>query len=193
MGERGHGGLGDVRLPAPGAVPGGLFAAGPAVAQLLGGVADDADDPAGPAGVVAADVALGVGPAQPAVAAADAEVGAVDLAALLQRPADHLVQTGDVRRVQPGAQGLDAVVVLVGAQVEQLVGLGVHLEEAGVQVPVEAAHAVERQDRVRAVGPVVRERRGAHSPISHEAHLASVRPDIGCGAEPVRAARPENG
>ena len=41
--------------------------------------------------------------------------------------------------------------------IEHLEGLGVHVEQTDVQVPVEAAHAVEREDRVRVCGPVLRE------------------------------------
>ncbi len=63
-----------------------------AVAELLGGVPDDADDPVRPARLVAPDAALGVGPAQRAVAAADAEVRPVVLAAVLERLGDEGVE-----------------------------------------------------------------------------------------------------
>src|SRR5690606_4635105 len=85
VGECGGGELHDVGLFPAGGLLGGLLAPGRAVVELLGGVADDADDAAGPARLVPADVALGVGPAQGAVAAAEAEVGSVVLAAVLQR------------------------------------------------------------------------------------------------------------
>ncbi|CAM5674471.1 hypothetical protein STENM36S_03294 [Streptomyces tendae] len=68
------------------------------VGHLLGGVADDADDPAGAAGLVPADVALGVGPAQGAVAAAQPEVGAVGLAAVLHGPGDDGAHAAALRR-----------------------------------------------------------------------------------------------
>src|SRR5690606_40956726 len=67
VGEGGGGELDDVGLLAAGVLLGGLLAPGGAVPEFLGGVPDDADDAAGPAGLVAADVALGVRPAQAAV------------------------------------------------------------------------------------------------------------------------------
>src|SRR5690606_37454156 len=60
--EGGGGELDDVGLPAVGVLLFGLRAVGLAVAQFLGGVPDDADAAARPAGRVPADVALGVGP-----------------------------------------------------------------------------------------------------------------------------------
>ena len=132
-------------------------AAGRAVGQFLGGVPHDADDPAGPPGVVAADIALGVGPARGAVAAADTEVGAVVLAALLDDLGDEGVEPGRLGLRHPQDQGSGASVELLGQQVEDLVRLGVHVEQALVQVPVEGAHVVERQNRVRVGGPVLRE------------------------------------
>lgn len=155
--QRGGGELDDVRSPAACLVQLGLVTARRALAQLLGGVPDDADDAARTARLVAPDVALGVGPAQVAVAAADAEVGAVVLTAVLHRLGDHGVQTVSLGPWDTDGEALGVAVVFVGAQVEDLVGLGVHVEQAGVQVPVEAAHAVERQDRIRVGGPVVRE------------------------------------
>ena len=157
VGERGGGELHDVRLVAPRLVLGGLLAACRGVAELGGRVPDDADDPARPAALVAADVALGVGPARGAVPAADAEVRAVVLAAVLQGLADQRVQAGGLGGRYPHGERGGVPVVLVGAHVEDLVGLGVHVHQTGVQVPVEAAHAVERQDRIRVGGPVVRE------------------------------------
>ncbi len=147
----------DVGLAAPGLVLGGLFGAGLAVLQLLGGVADDADDPARAARLVAADVALGVGPAQGAVAAAEAEVGAVVLAAVLHGLGDHGVEPKALHPGHPHTQALGVAVVFVGAQIEDLVRQRVHVEQTGVQVPVECPHAVERQNRIRVGGPVVRE------------------------------------
>jgi hypothetical protein len=155
--EGGGGELDDVGLPAAGRVLGGLFTAGRALGEFLGGVPDDADDPARAARVVAPDVALGVGPAQGAVAQPHPEVGAVVLAAVLHGLGDDAVEPVALRRRHPDREALGVSVVFVGAQVEDLVGLGVHVEQAVVQVPVEAAHAVERQDRVRVGGPVVRE------------------------------------
>ncbi len=157
VGEGGGDDLDDVRLLAERLVLGGAQAAGAAVGQFLGGVAEDADDPAGAAGLVAPDVALGVGPAEGAVAAADAEVAAVVLAAVLDGLGHHGVHPGRLGLRHPGGEGLGAAVVLLGPQVEDLVGLGVHVEQSRVQVPVEGAHAVERQDRVRVGGPVRRE------------------------------------
>ncbi len=154
--ERGRGELDDVGLLAARVVACGLLPAAREVVQLLGGVADDADDAAGAARVVAADVALRVGPAQGAVAALEPEVAAVVLAAVLDRLRDQRVQPLALRPRHAHAQGLRVPVVLVGPQVEDLVGPRVHEEPPGVQVPLEAAHAVERQDRVRARGPVVR-------------------------------------
>ncbi len=155
--EGGRGELDDVGEPPAGLVQRVLPAVARDVRDLLGGVADDADDPAGAARLVAADVALGVRPAQRAVAAAQPEVGAVVLAAVLHGLGDDGVDAAALRRRHPQRQRLGAPVELLRAQVEHLVGLGVHVEQTGVQVPVEAAHAVERQDRVRVGGPVVRE------------------------------------
>src|SRR5690606_15707927 len=157
VGEGGGGELDDVGLLAAGVLLGGLLAPGGAVPEFLGGVPDDADDAAGPAGLVAADVALGVRPAQAAVAAAETEVGAVVLAAVLERLGDGRVQPLGRGGRDPGRQRAGRVVVLLGPHVEELAGLGVHLHHAGVQVPVEAAHAVERQNGVRVGRAVVRE------------------------------------
>ncbi|MGX1089779.1 hypothetical protein RKD47_000460 [Streptomyces albogriseolus] len=157
VGERGGGQLDHVGLLTAQALLEGLVAAVAAVLQFLGGVADDADDAVGPAGLVPPDVALGVGPAQGAVAAADAEVGAVVLLAGVERAGHDGVQPPRLRGRDADGQGLGPVVVLVGAHVEDLVRLGVHLHHPGVQVPVETAHAVERQDRIRVFRPVVRE------------------------------------
>ncbi|SCG04146.1 hypothetical protein GA0115255_118782 [Streptomyces sp. Ncost-T6T-2b] len=75
------------------------FAPGGGVGQFLGGVADDPDDAARASGPVPADEALGVGPAQGAVAPLDAEVRAVVGAPALQGVRDHPVQAlGLVRR-----------------------------------------------------------------------------------------------
>lgn len=157
VGEGGRGEFDDAGLLPAGLVPGGLVEAGLALAEFPGGVPDDADDAAGPSGVVAPDVALGVGPAQGAVAAAHAEVGAVVLAAVLQCLGDRGVQAPRLAGRDPLGERLGAVVVLVEAHVEDVVGLGVHLHQAGVKIPVETAHPVEREDRVRVGGPVVRE------------------------------------
>ncbi|CAM5738531.1 hypothetical protein SAFG77S_02992 [Streptomyces afghaniensis] len=167
VGEGGRGEFDDAGLLPSGLVLGGLVAAGVALGEFPGGVPDDADDAAGPSGVVAADVALGVGPAQGAVSAPDAEVGAVVLAAVLQGLGDRGVQAPGLAGRDALGERLGVVVVLVGAHVEDVVGLGVHVHQAGVQIPVEAAHPVEREDRVRVGGPVVREGQGARSPISH--------------------------
>ena len=93
------------------------------LAELLGGVADDADDAVGAARRVAPDVALGVGPAQGAVAAADAEVGAVVLAAVLQGLRDQRRRAGRLSAAAPAAASVSGrAVVLVGRHVEDLVG-----------------------------------------------------------------------
>ncbi|MDQ0905916.1 hypothetical protein QFZ22_001901 [Streptomyces canus] len=157
MGESGRGELDDVGLLAPGLVLGDLLPVVLQLAHFLGGVADDADDPARAARPVPSDVALGVRPAQAAVTAAQAEVGAVVLAAVLDGLGDQGVEPVRLGPRHPDGEAHRVSVVLVGAQVEDLVGLGVHVEQTAVQVPVEAAHAVERQDRIRVGGPVVRE------------------------------------
>ncbi len=156
VGEGGRGEFDDAGLLPAGLVLGCLVEAGVALDEFLGGVPDDTDDPAGPSGVVAPDVALGVGPAQGAVTAAEPEVGAVVLAAVLQGLGDRGVQAPGLVGRDALGEGLGASVVLVGAYVEDVVGLGVHVHQAGVQIPVETAHPVEREDGVRVGGPVVR-------------------------------------
>ena len=113
---------------------------GGGLGEFLGGVADDADDAQRAAGLVAAHEALGVGPAQAAVPAADAEVHAVVDAAVLQRLRDERVQPEGLGGRHPGGQRVGPVVVLVGAQVEDAERGLVHVQETGGQVPVETAH-----------------------------------------------------
>ncbi|GHA76779.1 hypothetical protein GCM10010512_04120 [Streptomyces thermoviolaceus subsp. thermoviolaceus] len=161
VGEGGGGRLHDV----------GLFAAhGPlaqtrAVVEFVGGVADDAEDPAGAAVGVTGDVSLGTDPGQGAVTAAYAQVGAVVLAGALHGLGDQGVQAGALAAGDAGGQALGAAVVLLRGEVEDPVGLGVHGEQTGVQVPVEAAHAVEREDRIGVGGPALRECPSACRPL----------------------------
>lgn len=133
------------------------LAPGGGVGQFLGGVADDPDDAARAAGAVPADEALGVGPAQRAVPPLDAEVRAVVAAPALQCLRDHPVQTlGLVRRHARRQRG-GPVVVLVLGQVEHVEGGLVHVHEAAVEIPVEAAHTVQGEAEIRVGGPVVGE------------------------------------
>ncbi|GAA3073427.1 hypothetical protein GCM10020254_16580 [Streptomyces goshikiensis] len=74
------------------------------VAELLGGVADDADDPVRAPVGTAHDAALGVGPAEPAVAAADPEIGAVAVHAALEGAGDQGVEAGGLGGRHPRAQ-----------------------------------------------------------------------------------------
>ncbi len=64
------------------------------VAELLGRVPDDPDDPVRPPVPAAQDAALGVRPAQPPVVAADAEVGAVAVHLALEGGGDEGVEPG---------------------------------------------------------------------------------------------------
>lgn len=106
----------------------------------MGGVADDADDAHGAAGVVAVDPPLGVGPLVAAVAAADPEVGAVLRAAVLERLGDEGVEAAALVRQDPRAERLGTVVVLRAVEVEDVEGGVVHEHRAVDEVPVESAH-----------------------------------------------------
>lgn len=143
------------------------------VGVFVAGVADHADDAAGPAGAVPPDAALAVGPAQLAVAQPDPEVRAVGVAAVLERPRDQGVETGRLMGRDAAAERGRTVVVLVRQHVEHLEGGRVHVHQPAVEVPVEAAHAVEGQGQVRVGGPVVRHRHGGplRSPVSHAVTL----------------------
>ncbi len=167
VGQGGRDDLDDVGLLAADLVEGGLLGAGADLVQFAGGVAHDADDPVRAPRGVAADVALGVRPAQRSVAQPDAEVGAVVLAAVLEGLRDQGVESVTLHRGHPRGQALGSAVVLLRAHVEDLVGRGVHVERTGVEVPVEGAHEVEGQDGVRVGEPVVRDVRVARSPINH--------------------------
>lgn len=133
------------------------LAPGGGVGQFLGGVADDPDDAARAAGAVPADEALGVGPAQGAVAPMDPEVRAVVGSPALQGVRDQPVQTLGLVRRHPRRQRGRPVVVLVRGQVEHVEGGAVHVHETGVKIPVEAAHTVQGEAEVRVGGPVVGE------------------------------------
>lgn len=131
--------------------------AGGGVGQLLGRVADDADDAVRAAGPVPPDEALGVGPAETAVAPFDPEVGAVVALPALERLRDHGVQPHALVRRHPLPERLRPVVVLLGPQVEHVERGPVHVHEATVEIPVEAAHTVQGEAEIRVGGPVVRE------------------------------------
>lgn len=163
-GEGVGGGLDDAGLAA---APVDTAAAGGGVVEFLGGVADQADDAQRPALFVAADVPLGVGPARRAVAQPHPEVRAVVLHARLERLGDGLVQAAPLVVGNPDGERLGVVVVLARAHVEDGQRLAVHRHQAAVQVPVEAADAVQGQDRVRVRRPVVREGVGVRTPVSH--------------------------
>lgn len=131
--------------------------AGGGLGQFLRGVTDDPDDAAGPPGAVTADEPLGVGPGQGAVALHPAEVRAVVAAAALERLRDHGVEPGRLIGGHAPGEPRRVPVVFVGAQVEHFERGLVHVHEAAVQIPVEAAHSVQGEAEVRVGGPVVRE------------------------------------
>lgn len=143
--------------------------------QFLFGGPYDADDPAGPPRLVP-DVRLGAGPVQRSVAVPDPEVRAVGGQSLLERPRDQALQPRRLVVRHQIEKGLRIAVELLGAQAEDLEGGPVEMHQPAVEIPVEAAHTVQRQAQIRMGGPVVRQRYGSRrsTPISHAATISPI-------------------
>ncbi|GAA3074731.1 hypothetical protein GCM10020000_69700 [Streptomyces olivoverticillatus] len=142
-------------------------------AELFGGVADDADDAVRAALRIAPDAALRVRPAGGAVTGADTVVDAVGLAAVLEGLGDQAVGAGRVLRREPPGDVLDAVYGRAGRHAEDFLRHGVQVQPVAVDVPVEAADAIEGETQLGASRPVVRRRcvGGRRSPINHRSTL----------------------
>ncbi|CAM5453848.1 hypothetical protein SAVIM40S_01224 [Streptomyces avidinii] len=151
VGEDGGGPLDDVGHPA---APLDLLPGGAGLAGVVGGVAEDPDHAVRATARVPQDVPLDVGPGCRAVAPAAADVGPVVAPAVLDRLRDPGVEpcllTGHEASPEPGGRAVE----LVRGQVQDLQGGGIEIHPPVVEVPVECAHAVEREAGVRPRRPV---------------------------------------